>query len=132
MRWWLTLAIFVVGAWLVTATVLVMIGRRFAARELLMLVPNLGRLFRDLIRDRRVPLGSKIVIAIAVAWVLSPIDLVPEFIPIIGPLDDVVVAVLALRHVLRRAGEDVVREHWRGDARSLALLLRLAGSREPS
>lgn len=126
---WLTVAIVVAGTWLVAATVLVVVGRRFAARELMMLVPNLARLFRHLIRDRRVPLSSKLVLAFTVAWVVSPIDLVPEFIPIIGPLDDIIVGVLALRFVVRRAGEDLVREHWRGDARSLALLLRLADPR---
>jgi uncharacterized membrane protein YkvA (DUF1232 family) len=56
-------------------------------------------------------------------WVASPIDLIPEFIPIAGPLDDAIVAALVLRYVLRRSGADVVAEHWRGDPATLNLIL---------
>jgi Uncharacterized conserved protein len=63
-------------------------------------------------------------------WVVSPIDLIPEFIPIVGPLDDAIVAALVLRHVLRRAGRDVVQEHWNGDPATLGKLLRIAGVRQ--
>jgi uncharacterized membrane protein YkvA (DUF1232 family) len=127
MRWLVWTAIAVVAAWLVAATVLLVVGRRFATRELLTLVPNLVRLFRGLLRDARVPLGSKIVLGFAVVWLVSPVDLIPEFIPVLGPLDDVVVAVLAIRHVLRRAGEDVVRDHWQGGDAPLHAIVRVAG-----
>jgi uncharacterized membrane protein YkvA (DUF1232 family) len=127
MRWLAWTAIALVAAWLVAATVLLVVGRRFATRELLTLVPNLVRLFRGLLRDARVPLGSKVVLGFAVVWLVSPIDLIPEFIPVLGPLDDVVVAVLAIRHVLGRAGEDVVREHWRGGDAALRTIVRVAG-----
>lgn len=60
-------------------------------------------------------------------WLASPVDLIPEFIPVAGPLDDAIVAALVLRHVLRSAGKDVIAERWRGDPATLALLLRLAG-----
>ncbi|TMK79677.1 MAG: DUF1232 domain-containing protein [Actinobacteria bacterium] len=105
--------------------VLIVAGRGAAARELATLVPNLARLFKDLIRDPRVPRGSKVLLVIAAAWVASPIDLIPEFIPVLGPLDDAVVAALVLRHVLRRAGREVVVEHWRGDPATLERILRL-------
>jgi len=105
--------------------VLIVAGRGAAARELATLVPNLARLFKDLIRDPRVPRGSKVLLVIAAAWVASPVDLIPEFIPVLGPLDDAVVAALVLRHVLRRAGRDVVVEHWRGDPATLERILRL-------
>ena len=105
--------------------VLIVAGRGAAARELATLVPNLARLFRDLIRDPRVPRGSKVLLVIAAAWVASPIDLIPEFIPVLGPLDDAVVAAIVLRHVLRRAGREVVVEHWRGDPATLERILRL-------
>jgi len=59
------------------------------------------------------------------AWVASPIDLIPEFIPVLGPLDDAVVAALILRHLLKTAGRDVVAEHWRGDPTTLQRLLHL-------
>jgi uncharacterized membrane protein YkvA (DUF1232 family) len=61
--------------------------------------------------------------------VASPIDLIPEFIPILGPLDDAVVAALILRHILRKAGPDVVTEHWRADPTTLNRLLRLTAPR---
>ena len=105
--------------------VLIVAGRGAAARELATLVPNLARLFKDLLRDPRVPRGSKVLLVIAAAWVASPIDLIPEFIPVLGPLDDAVVAALVLRHVLRRAGREVVVEHWRGDPATLERILRL-------
>jgi uncharacterized membrane protein YkvA (DUF1232 family) len=60
-------------------------------------------------------------------WLLSPIDLVPEFIPVLGPLDDVIVVALVLRHLVKRAGPDVVLEHWRGDERTLRRVLRVVG-----
>ena len=69
------------------------------------------------------------LLAFGAAWVASPIDLIPEFIPVLGPLDDAVVAALILRHLLRTAGRDVIAEHWHGDPGTLARLLRLVGSR---
>jgi uncharacterized membrane protein YkvA (DUF1232 family) len=80
-----------------------------------------------LLSDHRVPRASKLWLGFAVAWFLSPVDLIPEFIPVAGPLDDAVVAALVLRHVLRRAGRAVVTEHWRGDPRTLAIILRVGG-----
>jgi uncharacterized membrane protein YkvA (DUF1232 family) len=105
---------------------LVVAGRRFAAKTLATLIPNLVSLFRGLVRDPRVPLGSKVLLWFAVVWIASPIDLLPEFLPVVGPLDDAVVAALVLRHLVRAAGEDVVREHWRGDPRTLDRILRVA------
>ena len=103
--------------WLAALLVLWVTGRRAAVRELALLLPNLARLFHGLLRDERVPLGSKVLVAIGLAWIASPVDLIPEFIPVIGPLDDAVVGALILRHVLRTAGETVVNEHWHGDRR---------------
>ncbi len=113
--------------WLALLLVLWVTGRRAAVRELALLLPNLARLFHGLLRDERVPTGSKVWVAIGLAWFASPIDLIPEFIPVIGPLDDAVVGALILRHVVRTAGRAVVTEHWHGDPRVLALLFRAAG-----
>jgi uncharacterized membrane protein YkvA (DUF1232 family) len=118
-----------VGLWLVLIIVLILMGRRTAARELAKLLPNLLSLFRGLIRDPRVPRSSKLLIGFAALWIASPIDLIPEFIPFLGPLDDAVVAALVLRHVLRRAGPDVVAEHWRGDPATLQRLIRISAGR---
>ena len=108
---------------------LVVVGRRTAAKELALLLPNLILLFKDLAREPRVPRGSKMLLLFGALWFASPIDLIPEFIPVLGPLDDAVVAALILRHLLRTAGGDVVAEHWRGDPNTLDRLLRLSRPR---
>ena len=113
------------GIWLILIASLAIAGKRSAARELVTLVPNLALLFKGLLRDPRVSRGSKLLVGFAAAWMASPIDLIPEFIPVAGPLDDVIVAALVLRHLLRSAGSDVVREHWRGDP---AVLDRILGA----
>ena len=118
-----------VGVWVLAILALLVIGRRTAARQLATLLPNLIWPFRGLLHDTRVPIGSKVLLACAIAWFVSPIDLVPEFIPVFGPLDDAVVAALVLRHVLRKAGRDVIAEHWSGDPATLGVLLRVAGVR---
>jgi uncharacterized membrane protein YkvA (DUF1232 family) len=105
---------------------LVVVGRHTAAKELALLLPNLIRLFKDLARDSRVPRGSKALLVFGALWFASPIDLIPEFVPVLGPLDDVVVAALILRHLLRTAGTEVVAEHWHGEPGTLDRLLRLS------
>jgi uncharacterized membrane protein YkvA (DUF1232 family) len=126
---WLIAVLWLVGVWIVMIVALVLAGRRSAARELATLLPNLVVLFRGLLRDPRVPRGSKALIWFAVVWVVSPIDLIPEFIPIAGPLDDAIVAALVLRHVLRRSGPDVVGDHWRGDPATLDRILGIGRRR---
>jgi uncharacterized membrane protein YkvA (DUF1232 family) len=120
---WLVAILLLVGVWIVAIVALAVAGRRSAARELATLLPNLVMLFRGLLRDPRVPRASKALLWFAIAWVVSPNDLIPEFIPIAGPLDDAIVAALVLRHVLRTSGPDVVRDHWRGDPVTLARIL---------
>jgi uncharacterized membrane protein YkvA (DUF1232 family) len=92
-----------------------------AAAELL-------RLFKGLVKGPRVPRGSKTLLLFGAAWVASPIDLIPEFIPFLGPLDDAVVAALILQHLLKVAGRDVIEAHWLGDPLMLDRLLRVVGS----
>ena len=104
-------------------------GRRTAAREVATLLPNLLRLFKGLVKDPRVPRGSKALLLFGALWVASPIDLIPEFIPFLGPLDDAVVAALIIRHLMKTAGPDVIGEHWRGDQATLSRLLRVVGSK---
>ncbi len=115
-----------VGVWAVAIGVLFLAGRRLAARELATLLPNLVRMCRTLLRDPRVPRSSKLLVGFAVVWFASPIDLVPEFIPVLGPLDDAVLAALVLRHLVKRAGHDVVAEAWPGDPATLSRIMRLA------
>jgi len=127
-------AAIVLVIWLVAVAFLVLAGRRSAAKELATLVPNLLHLFRGLFRDPRIPRGTRALVLLAVIWIASPIDLIPEFVPVAGPLDDAIVAALVLRRVLRSAGREVVAEHWRGEAATLDRLIRLTGrsSRYPS
>ena len=105
---------------------LMLAGRRVAAKEIATLVPNLVLLFKDLLKDRRVPRSAKIWLAVGALWIASPIDLLPEFLPVLGSLDDAVVAALVLRHLTRRAGADVITEFWRGDPRTLDRILAVA------
>jgi len=95
-------------------------------KDLASFLPACVTLLRRLYRDPRVPTSAKVVLAVAALWVLSPIDLIPEFLPVIGPLDDVVVVALALRYAGRRVPRAVLLEAWPGDPK---LLLRLLGGR---
>lgn len=96
------------------------------ARDLARFLPDAVTLARRLRRDPRVPRRAKVVVVLAGLWVLSPIDLIPEFLPVIGPLDDVVVVALALRYAARRVPRHVLLEAWPGEPR---LLERLIGER---
>jgi uncharacterized membrane protein YkvA (DUF1232 family) len=123
---WADVLLVLVAIWIVLAIVLVIVGRVVLARELALILPNLIRLFGGLLRDGRVPLRAKIVLGIASLWLASPIDLIPDFIPVVGQLDDALVAALALRFVLRTTDEAVVRQHWHGEPATLERVLRIA------
>jgi len=97
-------------------------------RELLGLIPDVLRLLRSVVGDRSAPLDVRLVLVGLMAWILSPIDLIPEFIPVLGPIDDVVVAVVAMRYVRRRVGVEDLRRRWTGSDDGFALLLRVIGS----
>ena len=98
------------------------------ASSLVRLVPDVLRLLRSVIGDRSVPLDVRLVLVGLVAWIVSPIDLIPEFIPVIGPIDDIVVAVAALRYVRRRLGVEELRSRWSGTPEAFDLLTRVIGS----
>ncbi len=119
----------VLGVYVAAIGFLLVAGRRTAAREIAMLLPNMALLFKGLLGDQRVPRGSKALLVFGAAWIASPIDLIPEFIPLLGPLDDAVVVALILRHLLKVTGRDVVAEHWRGDPSTLDRLIRLSHAR---
>jgi len=124
-----TVVVAIVLLWSAVAIVLVIAGQRWLARELAVLVPNVARLFAGLMRDDRVGWPSKIALGIASLWIASPIDLIPDFIPVVGSLDDAIVTLLVLRFVLRGTDVAILREHWRGDPRVFERILRLAGVR---
>jgi uncharacterized membrane protein YkvA (DUF1232 family) len=114
-----------VGVWLLAIVALYAFGRPRAARELVTLIPNLLRLFRGLIKDPRVPRRAKILLAIGAVWLASPIDLLPEFLPVVGPLDDAIMAALVLRYLVKHTGREVLAEHWNGAPETLDRMLRL-------
>lgn len=97
-------------------------------RELLALIPDVLRMLRSLIADPSAPLDVRLVLIGLVAWIVSPIDLIPEFIPVLGPMDDVVVAIVAMRYVRRRVGTDDLRGRWVGSEAGFAMLLTVIGS----
>jgi uncharacterized membrane protein YkvA (DUF1232 family) len=107
---------------------MVVAGRRGVARDVARFIPDCVALVRDLVRDPRVPRRHKRLLGAVVAYLALPFDIVPDFIPVAGHLDDALVVVLALRVVLRGSGSALLREHWRGPESSLAVVLRFAGA----
>ena len=89
---------------------------RSRVKEAALALPNLVKLLGRLMRDPRVPARSKAMAGAALAYVASPIDLVPDLIPVLGKSDDVFIAIFAVHHLIRTAGEEVVVEHWDGTA----------------
>lgn len=95
--------------------------------ELAKFVVAAGRLLYNVMRDPRVPVRGKVVAGAAAAYAMSPIDVVPDFVPTSGYVDDVFVIVGALRYLTDLAGYDILREHWTGSDEGFALLLGLVG-----
>jgi uncharacterized membrane protein YkvA (DUF1232 family) len=126
--WWWLFGAIVLALVLYAALVVVLVvrGRRGDARAVAGFVPDCVVLFGRLLRDPAVPRRRKLLLALLLVYLASPIDLIPDFIPVAGQLDDAILVGLGLRAVLRGAGDDVVRRHWPGPEPSLALLLRLA------
>ena len=116
-------------AYLALIAVLLLVGRHTEARALASFIPDCLVLLRRLIGDDRVPWRRKLVLLALVAYLSVPIDLVPDFIPVVGQLDDVLVAALALRYALRSGGPDLLRRHWPGPEQSLQAVMRLAYGR---
>lgn len=130
MPWWGWLLVGL-GATLVVYAVfvawLVACGRRADARALAGFIPDCLVLAGRLARDDRVPRRHKLLLFGLAGYLALPFDLVPDFIPVAGQLDDAIVAALVLRHLIRAGGEPLLRELWPGPEQSLAVLLRLAG-----
>jgi uncharacterized membrane protein YkvA (DUF1232 family) len=119
------------AVYLAVIAVLMLTGRRAQARAVGGFVPDCAVLFARLARDPAVPRRQRIALVALAAYLASPIDLVPDFLPVAGQADDAVLVVLALRWILRGAGPALLERHWPGPDGSLALLLRLAGHSSP-
>jgi uncharacterized membrane protein YkvA (DUF1232 family) len=119
-----------VALWVVLVAVLWLLRPRgVSTKDLLRVGPDVVRLGRDLVVDPATPRGVRAALVLLVVWLVSPIDLIPEFIPILGLIDDVIVAVVILRYVRRRIGGDELRRRWRGTPESWALVERLLAGR---
>jgi uncharacterized membrane protein YkvA (DUF1232 family) len=133
MRQWLVWLGVAVGLMVVSWGVLIVLARRLPPgplRDLARFIPDCLTTIARLRRDPRVPRRAKVAVVLAGLWVASPIDLIPEFLPVIGPLDDVLAVALALRYAARQVPRQVLMEAWPGDSR---LLERLIGPpRTPS
>jgi uncharacterized membrane protein YkvA (DUF1232 family) len=105
---------------------LVLVGRRADAAALARFMPDCVVLVRRLLGDPRVPRRSRLALWALLAYLVSPIDLVPDFVPVAGHLDDALLLALVLRHLVRAAGPELVRAHWPGPKASLAVVLRAA------
>jgi len=129
--WWRLLLAIGGGLLLLWVVLLALLWRArpddLGAREALRLLPDLVRLVRRLAADRSLPRGVRVRLWLLLAYLLSPIDLVPDFVPVLGYADDVVVVAWALRSVVRRAGSDALARHWPGQPAGLSLVSRLAG-----
>src|SRR6266508_6288171 len=100
--------------WTLLLVVLFALGRRRDARELARFIPDCIVLFRRLLGDPRVPRRAKVALALVIPYLASPIDLIPDFIPVLGQLDDALLVAAVFGYVARSAGRDVVTELWPG------------------
>ena len=126
-----TVAVVVGGLLLLWLVLLALLWRartdEVTARGALRLLPDVVRLVRRLAADGSLPRGVRVRLWLLLGYLLLPIDLVPDVIPVIGYADDVVLVAWALRSVVRRAGADALARHWPGEPGGLALVGRLAG-----
>src|SRR3954447_22058185 len=127
--WLLAIVVGLAALWVALLVVFWLVRPRgVGAREALALIPDLLRLIRSLIGDQAVPLDVRIVLVVMLLWLLSPIDLIPEFIPVLGPIDDVVVAIAAMRYARRRLGSAELRRRWLGTEAGFDTLTRIIGT----
>ena len=117
----------VVVLYAVGVAILVVLGRRSAARAVAGFVPDCAVMFKRLLARPDTAWWERPMLVVLVAYLLSPLDLVPDFVPVAGQLDDAVIVVLVLAVLLRRHGEAAIRAAWPGPESSLRMVLRAAG-----
>jgi uncharacterized membrane protein YkvA (DUF1232 family) len=130
--WWadllVSLAVALLVVWAALAAVLWRSGRGMKGlKEAASLLPDLVRLISRLARDRSLPRGVRLRLWLVLAYLASPLDLIPDFVPIVGYADDAIIVALALRSVVRTAGAEALERHWSGSPEGLAVVRRLAG-----
>ena len=132
--WWQVLGgvlLALVVLWVVLLVVLHRLGRAHGdpvrLRDALRLVPDVIRLLRRLLADTTLPRGVRIRVGLLCLYLVSPVDLVPDVVPVVGFADDVVLIAWVLRSVVRRAGEGAIERHWPGTDDGLRALKQLTG-----
>jgi len=133
MVWWQAVVAVALGLlllWLVLVVGLLLAGRRDARRTdlraVLRLVPDVVRLLRRLSGDPELPRGVRVRLVLLLGYLVLPIDLVPDFIPVVGYADDAIIVALAIRSVVRVAGPEALDRHWPGTPEGLRAVKRLA------
>lgn len=127
---WLLLALAMLVAVYAALVVALVVGaRQWDIRVIARLVPYCAILFKRLMADARVEARWKVASALALVYLAVPFDLVPDFIPVAGQLDDAILVALVLRGLLRSAGPRLLREHWPGPTTLLVPLERFAAAR---
>lgn len=136
MYWWQALLgtlAGLAGVYAILLAALWIYARRYPGtvgmRDALQLLPDLLRLLQGLITDKAVPRGVRVKLALLLVYLLSPVDLVPDFLPVIGYADDIIILAVALRSAVRSAGSEPLRRHWPGTPAGLAFIEKLAGLR---
>ena len=109
------------------ATLAVVRPKGSSLREAVRLLPDTLRLLQSIARNRSLEKSIRVRLWLLFAYMAFPIDLVPDFIPVLGYADDAIIVALVLRGVVRRAGPDAIQRHWRGSPEGLAALRKLAG-----
>jgi uncharacterized membrane protein YkvA (DUF1232 family) len=130
--WWADLLIAVGGGVLLSWVAITVVLLRLESsgptvREILRLLPDVVRLLSGLARDGTLPRGIRIRLWLLLGYLASPVDIIPDFIPVIGYADDVIVVVLTLRSVVRRTGDEPLTRHWPGTEQGLTAVRRIAG-----
>jgi uncharacterized membrane protein YkvA (DUF1232 family) len=123
-----------VTLWLALVAALYWLGRKqddpTRLTAVMRLVPDVIRLFRRLASDSTLPRGVRVRMALLTGYLVMPIDLVPDFIPVVGYADDALIVVWALRSITRTAGADALDRHWPGSPEGLRALKLIAGVRD--
>jgi uncharacterized membrane protein YkvA (DUF1232 family) len=134
--WWelpLGIAAALAVTWLALLVTLAIVRPRGGRlHEALRLLPDVLRLVRRLAADPELPRGVRVRLALLLAYLAFPLDLVPDFIPVLGYADDAIIVTAVLRSVVRRAGLPAVRGHWPGTPDGFTVLCRLTGLSEPN
>ena len=117
-----------IALWSLLVVALLALGRRRDAREVARFIPDCIVLFKRLLQDPRVPRRAKLAVALLIPYLAMPFDLIPDFIPIAGQLDDAILVAAVVAYVTRRAGRELVEELWPCSKRGLQVVLALTNS----